>query len=65
VHDGVVGTQSTFVRSVGIRGTENYIALAVIGDYDVLVAAACSDGESPCVVSVKLDKWGICDRACL
>jgi hypothetical protein len=33
-----------FARSVGIRGKENYIALGVIGDHDVLVAAACPDG---------------------
>jgi hypothetical protein len=46
-----------FVGSVGIRGTKNYIALAVIGDCDVLVAAACPDGESPGVVGVELGKW--------
>ncbi len=50
-----------FVRSVSIRGTEDCIALAVVGDYDVLVAAACLDGESPSVVGVELRKCKIRD----
>ncbi len=54
MHDGVVGSQSIFVESVGIRGAEDYIAFAVVGNCDVLVATACSDGESPGVVSVEL-----------
>ncbi len=49
------------LRSVGIRGTENYIALGVIGNLDLLLAAACLDGESPGVVGVELGKWDICD----
>jgi hypothetical protein len=48
-----------FVGSVSIRGTEDCVALAVVGDYDVLVAAACLDGESPGVVGVELCKWEI------
>ncbi len=50
-----------FVGSVSIRGTENCIALAVVGDRDVLVAAACLDGESPGVVGVELGKWEVHD----
>ncbi len=50
-----------FVGSVGIRGTENYIALGVIGSCDVLVAAACPDGVSPGVVGVELGKRDVCD----
>ncbi len=50
-----------FVGSVGIRGTVNYIALGVIGNHDVLVAAACLDGESPGVVGVELGNWDVCD----
>ncbi len=51
-HDGVVGSQLMFYGSVGIRGTENYIALGVKGGCDVLVATACLDGESPGVIGV-------------
>jgi hypothetical protein len=43
------------IESVSIRGTDVYIALAVVGNHDVLVAAACLDGESP--VSVELGEW--------
>ncbi len=50
-----------FVGSVSIRGTENYIAFAMVGDCDVSVAAACLDWESPGVVSVALCKWDGCD----
>ena len=50
-----------FIRSLSIRGTEDCIALAVVGDRDVLVAAVCSDGESPGVVSVELGKWEVHD----
>ncbi len=46
-HDGVVGSQLMFAGSIGIRGTENYIALGVIGNCDVLVATAYLDGEYP------------------
>ncbi len=51
-HDGVVGGQSVFVRFVSIGGTEGCIALAVEGNCDVLVAAACPDGESSGVVKL-------------
>ncbi len=60
-HDGVVTGQSMFVSSVSIRGTEDYIALAVAGNHDVLVAAACSDGESLGVVSVELGEREVRD----
>ncbi len=50
-----------FVGSVGIRGTENYIAMGVIGNCDVLVATACPDGESPGVVGIVLGQCDICD----
>ncbi len=60
-HDGVLGSQSVFVRPVGIRGAEDYIAAAVEGDCDVLVAAANLDGESPGVIGVELGKWEVCD----
>jgi hypothetical protein len=46
-----------FVGSVIIRGTEDYIALVVVGNCDVLVTAACLDGESPGIFSVELGKW--------
>jgi hypothetical protein len=61
VHDGVVGGQSSFVGSVSVRGTEDCIALAVVGGCDVLVGAGCPDGESPGVVGVELGKWEVCD----
>ncbi len=46
-----------FVRSVSIRGTDDCVALALVGNHDVLVAAACPDWESPGVVGVELGKW--------
>jgi hypothetical protein len=50
-----------FVGSVSIRGAEDYIELAVVGNCDVLVAAVCLDGESPGVVSVELGEWEVHD----
>ncbi len=50
-----------FVRSVSIRGTEDCIALAVVGNRDVLVATVCLDGESSGVVAVELGKWNARD----
>jgi hypothetical protein len=50
-----------FVRSVSIIGTEDCVALAVVGDCDKLVATACPDGESPGVIGVELAKWEACD----
>ncbi len=55
-HDGVIVSQSMFVRSVDIWGTEDCIAAAVEGDGDVLVAAASPGGESPGVIGVELGK---------
>jgi hypothetical protein len=52
-----------FVGCVSIRGADDYIALAVVGDCDVLVAAVCLDGESPSVVSVELGEWEVRCRA--
>ncbi len=46
-----------FVGSVGLRGLEDYIELAVVGDCDVLIANACLDGESTSVISVELGEW--------
>jgi hypothetical protein len=39
-----------FDECVSIRSTVDCVALAVIGNCDILVAAACLDGESPGVV---------------
>ncbi len=50
-----------FVGSVSIRGTDDCIALALVGDCDVLVATACPDGKSPVVISVDLDEWELHD----
>ena len=50
-----------FVGSVSVRGTDDCIALAVVGDCDILVAAARPDGESPGVVGVELGKWEVRD----
>ncbi len=61
VHNGVVGGQSVFIRSVSMRGAEDCAALAVEGNCDVLVTAASPDGESPGVVGVKLGKWEVRD----
>ncbi len=55
-HDGVVGSQSVFVRPVNIRGEEDCIAAAVEDNGDVLVAAASPDGESPSAIGVELGK---------
>ncbi len=52
MHDRVVGSQSMFIGPVGIWGAEGCIALTVVGDHDVLVAAACLDGDSSSVVCV-------------
>ncbi len=35
--------------------------MAVVGDCDVLIAAACPDGESPGVISVELGEWEVRD----
>ncbi len=43
-----------FVSPVGIQGTEDYVELLVVVYCDVLVAAACLDGESSVVISVEL-----------
>ncbi len=59
--DLVAGGQLMFVGSVSIRGTENCIALALVGDCDVLVAATCPDGEFPSIVGVELSKWEVRD----
>jgi hypothetical protein len=50
-----------FAGSVSMRGTEDCIALAMVGNHDVLFAAACPDGESPSVVGVELGKWEVRD----
>ncbi len=50
-----------FVGSVSILGTEDCIDLALVDDRDVLIAAACLDGESPGVLSVELGKWKVHD----
>ena len=50
-----------FAGSVSMRGTEDCIALAMVGNHDVLFAAACPDGESPSVVGVELHKCKIRD----
>jgi hypothetical protein len=46
-----------FVGSVGIWSAEDYIALAVVGDHDVLVVAACFDGVASGVISVEREEW--------
>jgi hypothetical protein len=60
-HDGVVGSQSVFVRHFDVRGAEDCVAVAVEGSGDVLVAAASPDGESSSVVGVELSKQEVCD----
>ncbi len=50
-----------FVSPVGKWGAEDYVALTVVGDCDVLVAAACLDEESYSVVSVELREWYVRD----
>ncbi len=50
-----------FVHFVGIKGAEDYVALAVVSNRDVLVATACIDGESSRVVSVELGEWYVHD----
>ncbi len=60
-HDRVVGSQSMFIGLVGIWGTEDYIAFAVVGNCDVLVVAVCLDGESSGVISVELGEWYVCN----
>jgi hypothetical protein len=50
-----------FVGCVGIWGAEDYVALTVVGNCDVLVATACLDGESSGVVSVELGDWNVHD----
>jgi hypothetical protein len=50
-----------FAGSVTINGSEDSVALAVVGNCDVLVAAACPDGESPNVVGVELGDWEVCE----
>ncbi len=57
----VIGSQSVFVGSVSIRGTEDCIALAVEGNRDVLVATVSLNVESPGVVGVELGKWEVRD----
>ncbi len=60
VHDGVVGSQLVFIEPVDIRGTEDCIAAAVVGN-DVLVATASLFGESTSVVGIELDKQEVRD----
>ncbi len=60
-HDGVVGNQSVFIGPFDIRGAEDCITAALVGDVDVLVAAASLDGESAGVVGVELGKWEVRD----
>jgi hypothetical protein len=50
-----------FARPVDIRGTEDFVAAAVEGDGDVLVAPASLDGESSGVVSAELGKQEVRD----
>jgi hypothetical protein len=61
VHDGVIGGQLVFVRPVNIRGAVDCIAEAVGSNCDGLVAAVSLDGESPCVIGVKLGRWEVRD----
>ncbi len=47
--------------ALGFEGLlENEVAVGVEGNYDVLVAGACSDGKAGSVVSEKLAEW-LCD----
>ncbi len=50
-----------FIGPVDIRGTEDCIAAAVVGDGDVLVATASPDGKSTGVVGVELGKREVHD----
>ncbi len=60
-HDGVVGSQSVFIRPVDIRGAEDCVAVAVEGAGDVLVATASPDGESTSVIGGELGKQEVHD----
>ncbi len=46
-----------FVGPVGIWGTEDCVALFMVGYCDVLVPTACLDGESASVVGVEHGEW--------
>ncbi len=60
-HDEVIGSQLVFIGPVDIRGAEDWVAAAVEGNGDVLVAAASSNGESSGVVGVELGRWEVRD----
>jgi hypothetical protein len=46
-HDGVVGSQSVFIKPVDIIGKEDCTAMAVEGNGDLLVATAAQMGSLP------------------
>ena len=54
VHDGIVGGNAVFVLTRLEGGLEDCVGVAVVGDHDVLVAAAGANGEATCVVGVEL-----------
>ena len=54
VHDGIVGGDAVFVLTRLEGGLEDCIGVTVVGDHNVLVAAAGANGEATCVVCVEL-----------
>ena len=59
-HNGVIRCNAVAV-ALGFEGLlENEVAIGMEGNHDVLVAAACSDGEAARVVGEELAEW-LCD----
>ena len=53
LHDRFVGGDAVLVLFCLKWGGKDDVAVAVVRDHDVLVSAACTDGEAPCVVRVQ------------
>ena len=54
LHDGVVGGDAVFILLSLECGLEDGVGIIVVGNHDVLVAAAGVDREPASVVSVEL-----------
>ena len=57
LHDGAIGHNAVFVNFTLEWGTKDDIAVTMVGDHGVLVAAACTDGEVASVVCVEFVDW--------
>ena len=53
-HDGVVGSNAVFVLASPEDGLEDGVGVAVVGDHDVLITTAGSDGEQASLIGVEL-----------